>query len=146
MHSMPLRSSLPLPLLSNAPIRELGAARIVERVGDNLLNLLWQSLLQHLRDDGLAGGVRDLARLGVAAGIVDGVWELVLDASWDLSTVVSKRAARVWCGLFGVSTFSCTFCGTEDSVACETPWPCSFCMFELLVVVEEGERSLRSFV
>jgi hypothetical protein len=48
-------------------------------VRNNLLDFLGQPLLQRLGDLGVAGGVADFARVLVAAGVVDGVGELVFD-------------------------------------------------------------------
>jgi hypothetical protein len=95
----------------------------VDGVGDDLLDLLGEALLEGLGDLGVAGGVRDLAGLGVAAGVVDGVGELVLDGLGGL-VVVSLR------GFIGVlvvmlRTLSWTVPGTEDWVAWEAPWPFS---------------------
>lgn len=56
----------------------------MDGVRDDLLNLLGQTLLQRLWDDGVTGGVRDLAGLGVGASVVDRVGELVLNGLWDL--------------------------------------------------------------
>jgi hypothetical protein len=60
----------------------------VNGVGDDLLDLLGEALLEGLGDLGVAGGVRDLAGLGVAAGVVDGVGELVLDGLGGLVVVL----------------------------------------------------------
>lgn len=46
----------------------------------DLLNLLRETLLESLRDLGVASGVGDLASLGVGASVVNGVGKLVLDA------------------------------------------------------------------
>ena len=48
-------------LLVHAPIAELRPTGIVNGIRDDLLNLLGQTFLEHLGNDGLAGGVRDLA-------------------------------------------------------------------------------------
>jgi len=48
-------------------------------VRHNLLHLLRQPLLQRLRHLGIARRVADFARLRVAAGVVQGVGEVVFD-------------------------------------------------------------------
>jgi hypothetical protein len=53
-------------------------------VRDNLLDLLRQALLQRFGDLGVAGGVADFACVRVAAGVVDGVGELVFDGLGSL--------------------------------------------------------------
>lgn len=53
-------------------------AGVVNGVGDGLLNLLGERLLQSLGDLAVSSGMADLASLLVGAGVVDGVGELVL--------------------------------------------------------------------
>lgn len=61
----------------------------VDLLGENLLELLGCSLLDSLRDLAGAGGVADLASLGVGASVVDGVREFVLELGGSLENGVS---------------------------------------------------------
>ena len=70
----------------------------MDGVGHNLLDLLRETLLQRLRDDGAAGGVGDLAGLLVGAGVVKSVWDLVLDGAGDLSMILVRCCEGVQCG------------------------------------------------
>ena len=76
-------------LLANRPIAEGSALGVVDLVGHNLLDFLGQALLQSLRDLGVAGCVGDFASVLVAAGVVDGVWELIFDGLGGLWVGVS---------------------------------------------------------
>ena len=64
----------------------------MDGVGQDLLELLGDGLLHGVGHLGVAGGVRDLAGLLVAARVMDAVGELVLDAGGDLpSTRISVK-------------------------------------------------------
>ena len=56
----------------------------------DLFDLLRQTLLKSLRDDRVSRGVGNLAGLLVRAGVVEGIWDLVLDGAGDLCECVSK--------------------------------------------------------
>ena len=68
------------PLLSNRSIGELSTLGVVDSVGKDLLKSLRHTLLHSLGHLGVASGVRDLASLLVAAGVVERVGDLLLDA------------------------------------------------------------------
>jgi len=53
----------------------------VDRLWESLLKTLGGGLLDGLRDLGVAGGVGLALR---AAGVVDLVWEVVLEAGWGV--------------------------------------------------------------
>lgn len=76
-----------LLLLVDSPVRELCSAGIVDRIWNNLLYLLRKTLLQCLRDLGVTRGVRNLASVFVAVGIMECVRDFVLDAAGDLVNV-----------------------------------------------------------
>ena len=76
-------------LLANRPIAEGSALGVVELVGHDLLDFLGQTFLQSLGDLGVAGCVGDFASVLVAAGVVDGVGELVFDGLGGLVGSVS---------------------------------------------------------
>ena len=71
-------------LLADRSIAELGTLGIVDSVGHDLLDLLWQTLLKSLWHNGVTSGVADLSSLLVAAGVVCSVWNLLLDGLRDL--------------------------------------------------------------
>lgn len=81
-------------LLSDAAVGELRAGGIVDGVGDDLLDLLGKTLLKCLRNDTLPSGVGDLAGLRVGAGVVGGVWDLVLYRGWDLGNVSGGKSSN----------------------------------------------------
>lgn len=62
----------------------------MDGVGHSLLDTLWETLLESLGDLGIAGGVRDLTGLGVAASVVDRVWKLVLKLLGDLKWMLTR--------------------------------------------------------
>ena len=55
---------------TNASIRELRSASIMDCVRHDLFDFLGEALLQRLWDFGVTGGMRDLAGLGVGTGVV----------------------------------------------------------------------------
>lgn len=61
----------------------------MDGVGNNLLDLLREALLQGLGDLGVASGVGDLAGLLVGAGVVKSVGDLLLGGLGDLIDIVS---------------------------------------------------------
>jgi hypothetical protein len=61
----------------------------VDLVGHNLLDFFGQTFLQSLGNLGVAGCVGDFAGVLVAAGVVDGVGELVFDGLGGLVVSVS---------------------------------------------------------
>lgn len=71
-------------LLPDSTVAESGSLCVMDLVWYRLLNLLWKSFLQDLRDFRISSGVRDFACLRVAAGVVRSVWDLVFHALWDL--------------------------------------------------------------
>ena len=85
---------LDVSLLVNASIRELRSASVVDGIRHDLLDLLRETLLQRLRNLGVAGGVGDFASLLVAVGVMQGVWNLVLDAAGNL--LVVSGCCQTW--------------------------------------------------
>lgn len=61
----------------------------MDSVRNDLLYLLWQAFLQRLWDLGVACCMRDFASLLVAFGIVECVWNLVLDTAGNLHIINS---------------------------------------------------------
>lgn len=59
-------------------------AGVVDGIGDRLLDLLGECLLESLGHFAVADGVADLAGVLVGVGVVDGVGQLVLNAGGDL--------------------------------------------------------------
>ena len=78
-------------LLADRSIAELGTLGIVDSVGHDLLDLLWQTLLESLWHNGVTSGVADLSSLLVAAGVVCSVWNLLLDGLRNLFLMLE------WC-------------------------------------------------
>ena len=97
----------------------------MDLVRHNLLDLLRQALLQCLRYNAFACGMRDLARRCVGAGVVGGVGELVFDGHGDLCSKESVSLGRLLERGKGEEggdhTFSWTLPGTWESTAWETP-------------------------
>ena len=61
----------------------------MDLLGENLLELLGSGLLDGLRDLAGAGGMADLAGLGVGAGVVDGVRKFVLELGGSLDMLLA---------------------------------------------------------
>ena len=61
----------------------------MDAVWDHLLDLLGETFLEELGDLGVTSGVGDLAGLLVAAGVVEGVGNLVLNVTWNLRVLLA---------------------------------------------------------
>lgn len=77
-----------------------------------------------------SGQGRTLTYILVGVCVVNGVGNLVLHGPDDRQRrTTCPRATSTYDG-----TFSCAPWGREDAPACETPWPLSFCMSDIVVV------------